>query len=268
MSADAVRSAAALALLLAGCQTTIHPRPARVAAAGELAWDLHLPLTRLAPASLDGSLDGADRTVSAIGTGLWDGTAVWVPPVWWDGALAVGVGGGCALGGLLSPFRVGLEARCQVVRGGLDVALAVAGAWLPFFDRDGPWTRAGVDLSVEGETITWMTGLYGAYGPEAWWLLPIDTPPGFDDPVDPNTADGGGAGLRATRTEASVAVPLGVGWVLDDAHVRLLTLGVVVRHPLWADAARFGDCEGCRAFSATDVDVGTSVALTLGLVGR
>ncbi|MCA9559773.1 MAG: hypothetical protein KC583_14555, partial [Myxococcales bacterium] len=250
------------------CQATIHPRPARVAAAGELAWDVHLPLTRLGPASVDGTLNGTERTVSAIATGVWDGTAVWVPPVWFDGAVAVGVGGGCALGGLLSPFRVGLEARCQVVEGGLDLALSAASAWLPFFDRDGPWARAGADLSVEGETVTWMAGVYGAYGPETWWLLPIDTPKGFDDPVDPNTADGGGSGLRATRTEAAVAVPLGVGWVVRDGLVRLLTLGLVVRHPLWADDARFGDCEGCRAFTATGVDVGTSVALTIGLVGK
>ncbi len=56
--------------------------------------------------------------------------------------------------------------------------------------------------------------------------------------------------------------------MLEDAHVRLLTLGLVVRHPLWADDARFGDCVGCRAFTATGADVGTSVALTVGLVGR
>jgi hypothetical protein len=183
--------AAAVALLLCGCQATVHPRPARVAAAGELAWDVHLPVTRLGPASVDGTLNGSERAVSAIATGVWDGTAVWVPPVWFDGAVAVGVGAGCALGGLLSPFRVGLEARCQVVDGGLDVALAAAGAWLPFFDRDGPWVRAGADLSVEGETVTWMAGLHGAYGPESWWLVPIDTPTGFEDPVDRNTADGG-----------------------------------------------------------------------------
>ncbi len=77
-----------------------------------------------------------------VGTGVADGTAVWVPPLWLDGAVRVGVFEGCEAGGLLSPFRLGLEARCQVAHGAVDVALAAAGAWLPLFDRNEPWCPA------------------------------------------------------------------------------------------------------------------------------
>lgn len=257
-----------LAVLSLACQSTVQPRPARVAPPGRVSWSAHLPVVRVAPAQLDGRVgDGRAVTVDAIGTGVADGTAVWVPPLWVEGELRYGLFAPCEVGGLLSPLRAGVELRCQLVQGPLDAAVSAAGAWLWAFGRNAPWGRAGFELSRTGAARTGMLGVFASVGPEAWWFEFVDPPAGLNDPVDPGVTDGPTPGVRAVRDEVALAVPLGLSWAVDDAWVSGLGLGLVLRQVLWAGAPRFQACQGCSLDGAA-VRLGPSALFTLSVYGR
>jgi hypothetical protein len=251
---------------LTGCQSTIHPRPARVAQPGRLAWDVHLPLAQVAPARLGGTAGSASVDSAALSTGMVASGGSWVPPIWFDGSLRYGVFSPCEVGGLLSPLRVGAEARCQLVDGPVDLSLSAGGAYLPFFDR-GLWGRAGFDLSRHFSKYILMSGLYLASGPASWWVEFVRAPDGVSDPVDPQITDQPAPGIQATRDEQVLAVPVGVSWLMDDPHVEAFTLGLVFRQVLSSGAPSFSKCSGCSTFEGERLQIGPSVTLVLGLVG-
>lgn len=252
--------------LCSGCYTAAGPRSARVAEPGDLTVDVHLPIVTIAPGVVEGALvgegEGREVRVGGLSGGFWDGTAILAPPLWFAGALHLGMFRPCEAGVLLSPLRGGTELRCQLVDHA-RVAVAVSSAVQLTFWRDRAlWMRAGADFSLHLDGWSVMLGAYVSHGPETHYLEPVDAPEGFSTPPEPDTiADGAAPGAWVTHRETRVTVPLGFG--IDTGHGTALVLGLVFHVPVQEGAPTVASCEGCN-LEVTSLEERFGLTLTLG----
>jgi len=267
-----------LIALLWGCQTPIHPRSAEVAKPGGLAWNAHLPLTTLAPGHVEGQgLEGPEHPVPVALDGnsgaLGDGTALTILPFWWEFAGHLGVFSPCEVGIFLGLFRMGGDARCQVLweseGAPLSMALGGAAAFLPGFERNGAWGRVGIDLSRHMAGIAWMLNLALTRGIESHRLF-VDDPPdgiGYTPPPPNQTYDGESFPyLQIAREETRVAGAFGLGLPLGKGDWTFV-IGLVPYLVIDAGPIAAATCAGCSALHVTRFNEELGVSLTLGVEG-
>lgn len=250
-----------LAHSLIGCVAGGQPRPARIAKPGQFSFDGYLPLatvgignaSAVAPdpdtagvteLDIDGPTFGLDEI---LGTGP--------PPFWWQLSGRVGIFPGCEVGVELGFFRLGGEVRCALLdqRKGMPVSVAAgaAAAYLPFYNRGGPWWRGALDISYRhAPQLTIMTNLYLSRGPEGRQLagaIPLEF---WDVPPDSTVSHSPSASAYIVRHETRLTTALGVA--LSGKGRYAAVLGIVPYFILDDPALSFSECRLCSAVTVTD----------------
>lgn len=163
---------------------------------------------------------------------------------------------------IVGPMRLAGETRFGLLaerrHDPVSLAVAFAGGYQPFFDRTGPWLRAGLDLSRKTGQLLVMTNLYVTYGHESH-AFPLDLPP---RPEDSTTTDGAAQHAQVTRREIRVlpSIAMGTGGPSGYAMVGLVPWFVVRAWP-----PNHMHCDGClTGYRVNDFRESFGVSLVVG----
>jgi hypothetical protein len=183
-----------------------------------------------------------------------------------EGGFAHGFSESVALGGWASLELIGAELRLQALRQShgaplsATFALGVAHVGLaPSFERrmleQGFGTRAGIDLSLSGNSVEALLGVYASF---------IRRRRNF--PISPSDAEEWfESSLMVVRDELKVSVPLGVA-ALTRGSSGAIVIGVV---PEWTLASSLRDarCACDDGYSLTEFRQVFTIYLTIGFEG-
>lgn len=225
-----------------GCASSAYPRPADTAPAKH--WSIEVDATlgalaadevRVIDPSGNGKIQrGAGGNIDEVGGPM----PTFVPEV----TGRFGLTEHWEIAAMASPLRLAAETRIGILaerrRDPLSLAIAFAGGYQPFFDRSGPWIRAGIDISRQSRTLLIMTNLAVTYGSEAHAFV-LNLPP---RPEDSSTTDGAGQHAQIAQREIRFMPSLAVGTRVPSGYVMV---GIVPWFIVRAWAPDRQHCDGC-----------------------
>ena len=229
----------ALPLAAAACSPAIAPRTGDTAPPGEVAWSLHAALWNFGwghfepgsgehiPASTGGSDTYPEKQTIPLFMSAGFGN--------YEVGVRYGVRRWLELGASLGFQRVGGEVRFAVLDEDADdtVSLALGAGGYYTAVGDGPWGRAGLDLSVRlGHLAAPLFNLYVSHG-AAYHTAYLDVPGDDDCPFEAPWQPCGlllGAFSNETRLTASLGIAIPVGKEKEGA----ITFGLVPHFVLWS----------------------------------
>lgn len=143
---------------------------------------------------------------------------------------------------ITGPLRLAAEMRAGLLaerrNHPLSMALAFAGGYQPFFNRSGPWLRAGIDISRQSPTVLVMTNLSMTYGSETH-AFALSLPP---RPEDATTTDGAAQHAQVTRREVRFLPSVAIGGRVPSGYVMI---GLVPWFVVRAWPPEYVNCDGC-----------------------
>lgn len=243
-----------------GCVASGQPRPALVAKPGQISFDAYLPLATIgigratATAPDPVTAEPTELDIGGPTLGLDEIVGTGPPPFWWQLSGRIGVFPGCEVGAEIGLFRLGGEVRCAVLdqRKGapLSLAMAGAGAYLPFYQRGGPWWRGAVDVSYRHSAVlTVMANVYLSRGPEGRQLAGAIPDELWDVPLDTTVSHAPSAAAYIVRTETRLSTALGVA--LSNKGKYAAVLGLVPYFILDDQPISHYDCRLCSTVAVT-----------------
>lgn len=163
---------------------------------------------------------------------------------------------------ITGPFRIAGEMRLGLLaerrKNPLSMALALAGGYQPFFDRSGPWLRAGIDISRQTQTLLVMTNLYVTYGSETH-AFPLSLP---TDPEEEDITDGAPQHAQVTRQEIRFLPSWAIGTRTPMGYVMI---GIVPWFVVRAWPPNRMSCDGCvSGYRVTDFRQSFGFSVVLG----
>ena len=163
---------------------------------------------------------------------------------------------------ITGPLRLAGEMRAGILaerrKNPLSIAVAVAGGYQPFFDRSGPWLRAGIDISRQTRSLLVMTNLYVTYGSEAH-AFALNLPP---RPEDSTTTDGAPQHAQVTRREIRFLPSIAIGIPNPSGYAMIGIVPWFVVHT-WAPDRT--SCDGCLpGYAVNDFRESFGVSVVLG----
>ncbi|MBK9264594.1 MAG: hypothetical protein IPM54_33010 [Polyangiaceae bacterium] len=253
---------ALLASLLTACTSSVYPRPADTAPAKRFAVEANASLLALSanearvldPAGKESTFRGAGGNVEEAGGPM----PTFIPEV----TGRFGLTERLEVAAIASPLRLAGETRFGLLaerrRDAVSVAIAFAGGLQPFFDREGPWLRAGIDISRRARSLLVMTNLYATYGSEAHAFV-LNLPP---RPEDALITDGAPQHAQVTRREVRFLPSVAIGAPFDSGYV---LIGIVPWFVVRAWAPDRMRCDGCLSgYRVTDFRESFGASLVVG----
>ncbi len=235
--------------VIAGCTSSFYPRPADTAPTKHWAVEVDSSLVAVSadeafvadPSGTSKTFRGVGGNVDEIGGPL----PMFVPEV----IGRFGLTDRLEIAAMAGPLRLAGETRFGLFaerrQDPLSIAVAFAGGYQPFFQRNGPWLRAGIDISRQTSKLLVMTNLSVTYGREAHAFV-LNLPP---RPEDALTTDGAGQHAQVARREIRFLPNLAIGTRVPSGYVMVgLVPWFVVRAWVWSLEARFDeDFDECEA---------------------
>lgn len=227
---------------LAGCASSFYPRPADTAPAKHWALEVNTSLFALsADEARVAAPSGKTKTFVGAGGNLEEaGGAMpfFVPEI----TGRFGVTERWEVAAITSPLRLAGEMRFGILaerrQHPVSMALAVAAGYQPFFDRSGPWLRAGLDMSAHTKLFLVMTNLSLTYGSEAH-AFPIDVPA---PPEDQLVSDAPGQHAQVAQREIRFLPSVAIGGRVPSGY---LMIGLVPWFVVKAWPPDTLSCDGC-----------------------
>jgi len=163
---------------------------------------------------------------------------------------------------ITGPLRFAGEIRAGLLaerrKNPLSMALAVAGGYQPFFDRSGPWLRAGIDMSRQTRSLLVMTNLYVTYGSETHAFV-LELPP---RPEDSTTTDGAAQHAQVTRREIRFLPSVAIGTRVPSGYAMI---GIVPWFVVRTWPPNRASCDGCLpGYAVNDFRESFGVSLVVG----
>jgi len=247
---------------LSGCVSSLYPRPADTTPAKH--WAVEVDSSLLAVSADEAQVrdpSGKTKTSRDAGGNIEEAGGpmpFFVPEVIGRFGLTERIEV-AAIGG---PLRFAGEVRAGLLaerrKNPLSMALAIAGGYQPFFNRSGPWLRAGLDMSRQTRTLLVMTNLYVTYGSETHAFI-LDLPA---RPEDATTADGAPQHAQVTRREIRFLPSIAVGTRVPSGYAMI---GIVPWFVVRAWAPDRLSCDGCLpGYAVNDFRESFGVSLVVG----
>jgi hypothetical protein len=225
-----------------GCASSAYPRPADTAPARH--WAIEVDSTFGALAANEARVvEPSGKTRNQIGAGgnieeTGGALPFFIPEI----TGRFGLTERWEIAAIAGPLRLAAETRFGILaerrQNPLSLALNFAGGYQPFFNRSGPWFRAGLDISRQFRTLLVMTNLAVTYGSEAHAFI-LNLPP---RPEDALITDGVGPHAQVTRREIRFMPSLAIGARIPSGYVMVGIVPWFVVHAWSPDSIH---CDGC-----------------------
>jgi hypothetical protein len=247
---------------LSACTSSIYPRPADTTPAKH--WSVEVDMSLFALSADEAGVlgpSGEKSTFRGVGGNLEEAGGpmpTFVPEV----AGRFGLSERWEIAAIAGPMRFAGETRVGLLaerrRNPLSMAVAFAGGYQPFFDRTGPWLRAGIDISRKARSLLVMTNLYVTYGSETHAFV-LNLPA---RPEDSMIADGAPQHAQVTRREIRFLPSLAIGVPNDAGYAMIGIVPWFVVHAWTPDRM---SCDGCLSgYRVTDYRESFGVTLVVG----